>query len=140
AGRKQFGLGRVMNRMNGKVALVTGGGSGIGLAVAGAFLEEGARVVIVGRDEAKLRRAGESLSGGERLLPLATDVSKPEEVQAMIRYVAERWGGVDVLVNNAGVNVKERTVRELTPETWQRLLRANLDGAFYCIHAVLPHM
>jgi NADP-dependent 3-hydroxy acid dehydrogenase YdfG len=129
-----------MSTLNGKTALVTGGGSGIGLAVAGAFLCDGARVAISGRDEAKLRRAAGELAGGDRLAYFAADVADPVQVEALVRRVGERFGGVDVLVNNAGLNVQKRSVRELTPETWQLLLRANLDGAFYCIHAVLPQM
>jgi NADP-dependent 3-hydroxy acid dehydrogenase YdfG len=129
-----------MNRLQGKTALVTGGGSGIGLAVARAFLGEGARVAITGRDEAKLRRAAEELGGGDRLLTHAADVGEPAQVKALVARVTGRFGPVDVLVNNAGLNVKERTMRELTPEVWQKLIRANLDGAFYCIHAVLPAM
>ena len=129
-----------MSKLTGKTALVTGGGSGIGLAVAQAFLAAGARVAITGRDEAKLRRAAESLGGGARLSYHAADVADPEQVTALVRQVTERGGGIDILVNNAGLNIKERTLRELTPETWQLLLRANLDGAFYCTHAVLPRM
>ena len=128
-----------MSRLRGKVALVTGGGSGIGLAVARGFLAEGARVAIAGRDEAKLCQAAESLDGGE-VLCRAADVAQPEQVQDLVRSVTEHWGRVDILVNNAGLNVKERTLRELTPQTWQKLIRANLDGAFYCLHAVLPQM
>lgn len=129
-----------MSTLQNKSVLVTGGGSGIGLAVARGFLQAGARVAITGRDEAKLRTAAESLNGGERLLTHATDVADPAQVQNLIRRVTERFGAIDILVNNAGLNIKQRTMRELTPETWQLLLRANLDGAFYCINAVLPQM
>src|SRR5207244_6960062 len=62
------------------------------------------------------------------------------QVHRLVEEINDCWGPVDVLVNNAGVNIKQRTLRELTPQTWQLLLRANLDGAFYCIHAVLPAM
>lgn len=129
-----------MSRLNGKTALVTGGGSGIGLAVAKLFLQEGAYVAITGRDGDKLRCAAEALNGGDRLAHYAANVSLPEQVQDLVRKVTERFGRIDILVNNAGLNIKKRSVRELTPETWQLLLRANLDGAFYCIHAVLPQM
>jgi NADP-dependent 3-hydroxy acid dehydrogenase YdfG len=129
-----------MSRLTDKIALVTGGGSGIGLAVARALLDEGARVAISGRDEAKLQGAVQELAGGERLLYVTADVADPEQVDRMVRTVQQRWGAVDILVNNAGTNIKQRTVRELTPESWQLLIRANLDGAFYCIHAVLPQM
>jgi NADP-dependent 3-hydroxy acid dehydrogenase YdfG len=129
-----------MSKLSGKRALVTGGGSGIGLAVARLFLQEGARVAITGRDEAKLRRAAGELRGGDRVLHPACDVSDPRQVQAAVKHVTDAWGGVDILVNNAGTNIKDRTIRELTPEKWQLLIRSNLDGAFYCIHAVLPQM
>jgi NADP-dependent 3-hydroxy acid dehydrogenase YdfG len=129
-----------MSKLTGKRALVTGGGSGIGLAVARLFLREGARVAITGRDEAKLRRAADELAGGDRLLFRACDVSEPAQVGAAVQHVTERWGGIDLLVNNAGTNIKERGIRQLTPEKWQLLIRSNLDGAFYCVHAVLPQM
>src|SRR5262245_29687580 len=129
-----------MGKLTGKTALITGGGSGIGLASAKLFVGEGARVAIAGRDEAKLRRAAESLGAGDRVIWHAADVADPGQVQAMVRGVTERLGRIDILVNNAGLNIKERAIRELTPERWQQLLRANLDGAFYCTHAVLPQM
>jgi NADP-dependent 3-hydroxy acid dehydrogenase YdfG len=129
-----------MSQLSGKRVLVTGGGSGIGLAAARLFLEAEAKVAITGRDEAKLRRAAGELGGGERLMYRTCDVSDPDQVQALVARLTEQWGGIDVLVNNAGANIKERTMRQLTPEKWQRLIRSNLDGAFYCIHAVLPQM
>src|SRR5262249_11491939 len=129
-----------MGKLDGKVALVTGGGSGIGLATARALLQEGARVAISGRDEAKLRAAAAGLGASDRVLPWAADVAQPDQVQRLGHAVGERWRGIDVLVNNAGLNVKKRSLRELTLEAWQLLVRANLDGAFYCIHAVLPQM
>ncbi len=129
-----------MARLDGTTVLITGGGSGIGLATARLLLGEGARVAIAGRDEAKLRRAAEGLEGGERLLVQPADVTDTAQVKALVEWVTARFGRIDVLVNNAGANVKNRTVRELDPETWDRLVRINLDGAFYCIHAVLPQM
>ena len=121
-------------------ALVTGGGSGIGLAVARLFLAEGAKVVITGRTEAKLQEAAKGLQGADRLVVQATDIADPAQVKTLVQKTAQKFGPVDILVNNAGQNLKHRTFRELTPESWQQLLRANLDGAFYCINAVLPDM
>jgi NAD(P)-dependent dehydrogenase (short-subunit alcohol dehydrogenase family) len=129
-----------MAKLSGKTALVTGGGSGIGLAVARLFLEEGARVAITGRDEAKLRRAAATVAGGDQLACFPADVADPDQVHGLVQRVTELYGRIDLLVNNAGLNLKQRTLRELTPEAWQLLLRANLDGAFYCLHAVLPQM
>jgi NAD(P)-dependent dehydrogenase (short-subunit alcohol dehydrogenase family) len=129
-----------MSKLRGKTALITGGGSGIGLAVARFFLREEARVFITGRDEAKLHKASAALGGGDRLAFHPADVGRVEQVQAMVKCANDRFGPIDILVNNAGLNIKERTFRELTPERWQLLIRANLDGAFYCIHAVFPQM
>jgi NADP-dependent 3-hydroxy acid dehydrogenase YdfG len=129
-----------MQRLVDKVCLITGGGSGIGLASARAFLEEGARVAIVGRGEEKLRSAAEQLAGGDRLTVCVADVAVPDAIQRVVGQLRQRWGPIDILVNNAGLNLRRRALRELTPENWQVLLRTNLDGAFYCIHAVLPAM
>src|SRR4029077_6154222 len=90
-----------MSRLTGKTALVTGGGSGIGLAVARAFLQEGARVAITGRDEDKLRRAAAALGAAERLSYHRADVSQAVEVQALVEQVTKRTGAIDLLVNNA---------------------------------------
>jgi NADP-dependent 3-hydroxy acid dehydrogenase YdfG len=129
-----------MTRFASKTVLVTGGGSGIGLAVAAGFLQEGARVAITGRDAAKLRRAADSLKAGERLVCHAADVADQAHVQDLTRTITERFGAIDILVNNAGLNVKQRTLRELTADNWRLLMQANLDGAFYCTQAVLPQM
>jgi NADP-dependent 3-hydroxy acid dehydrogenase YdfG len=129
-----------MGKLDGQVALVTGGGSGIGLAVARALLGEGARACITGRDGQKLRAAAASLGGGERCISFPADVADPEQVRALVRHVTDHFGPVDILINNAGLNIKNRKFRELTPETWELLLHVNLDGAFYCMHAVFPDM
>jgi NAD(P)-dependent dehydrogenase (short-subunit alcohol dehydrogenase family) len=129
-----------MSRLQGKTALITGGGSGIGLASARGFLAEGANVVLAGRDEAKLRKALQTLAHDKQVSHHAADVGKPDQVEALVRHTVGRFGGVDILLNNAGVNIKERGFRELTPESWQRIISANLDGAFYCMRAVLPHL
>jgi len=119
---------------------VTGGGSGIGQAVARLLLEHGCGVLIVGRTEEKLRATWEDLGRPERLFYQACDVTDPKKVEALVQEADRRLGRVDILVNNAGLNIKERTVRELSLENWDRLIRTNLDGVFYCMHAVLPQM
>jgi len=129
-----------MSRLHGKRALITGGGSGIGLAVARAFLDEGAAVAIAGRDAAKLEQAAESLKGGARVMHHPVDVSDPAQVEKLVAAVTAQFGGIDILVNNAGLNVKKRAFRDLTIESWQLQIRTNLDGAFYCIRAVFPQM
>jgi NAD(P)-dependent dehydrogenase (short-subunit alcohol dehydrogenase family) len=129
-----------MNRLANKVALITGGGSGIGLAATRLFLEEGAKVAITGRDEAKLKEAVARLGGDDRVFHAAADIADPKQVKTLVDKVNARFGRIDILLNNAGVNVKNRAFRKMTPETWQKVIRANLDGAFFCIHYVLPQM
>jgi NADP-dependent 3-hydroxy acid dehydrogenase YdfG len=129
-----------MSKLAGKVAVVTGGGSGVGRAVALLFLKEGAKVVIAGRDPAKLTAVAAEARAGDHLLAVPTDVSSPAQCRTLIQTATDRFGRVDVLVNNAGTNLKARTLRELTPESWDMMIRTNLDGAFYCTTAVLPQM
>jgi NADP-dependent 3-hydroxy acid dehydrogenase YdfG len=129
-----------MGRLTGKGVLITGGGSGIGLAAARLLLVEGARVAITGRNADKLRAAAEGLGAGDDLICRAADVSDAAQVDTLVADVTARLGRIDVLVNNAGVNLKERTFRELTPPSWRLLLGGNLDGAFHCMRAVLPQM
>jgi NADP-dependent 3-hydroxy acid dehydrogenase YdfG len=129
-----------MSKLTGQTVLVTGGGSGIGLAVARLLLAEGARVAISGRDAAKLQRAAQTLNAGDRVVSHPADVSDPQQAQTLIQNVTALLGRIDILVNNAGANLKERTFRELNPERWRQMMGANLDGAFYCMHTVLPQM
>ena len=129
-----------MSKLQDKVAVVTGGGSGVGKATAALFLREGAKVVIAGRDWGKLAAAADEIGGGDLLTTVATDVTKADQCQALIEKATAAFGRVDVLVNNAGTNIKDRTLRELTTEAWDMMIRTNLDGAFYCTKAVLPQM
>jgi NADP-dependent 3-hydroxy acid dehydrogenase YdfG len=129
-----------MSKLTEKAVLVTGGGSGIGLATARLLLDAGARVAISGRNEDKLRRAAEELNAGDRLFYHAADITNWRQVESLVEETTRRLGRIDILVNNAGLNIKERTFRELTPESWHLLLGANLHGAFYCMRAVLPQM
>jgi NADP-dependent 3-hydroxy acid dehydrogenase YdfG len=128
-----------MSALTNQVCLVTGGGSGIGLATARMLHERGARVMISGRSADKLARAAEGLTG-DRFVTHMVDVADSAQVQTMIDAVIERWGRLDILVNNAGLNIKQRAMRELTLEGWNQLIRTNLDGAFYCIYSALPVM
>ena len=129
-----------MPKLSGKVAVITGGGSGVGKATAALFLAEGANVVIAGRDKAKLTAAAAELGGEPHVIAVPTDVTAVAECEALIAAATVAFGQVDILVNNAGTNIKDRTIRDLTPEAWDMMIRANLDGAFYCTKAVLPQM
>ncbi len=126
-----------MGRFSGKKVLITGGGSGVGQAAARMFADEGAAVAIVGRDAAKL---ADTATGHPDMVTVAADVTDPAAVDAMVAAVLKTFGHIDILVNNAGTNIKARRMRELTVENWNKVVRTNLDGAFFCIKAVLPGM
>ncbi|GIW81947.1 MAG: oxidoreductase [Gemmatales bacterium] len=127
-------------KLEGKTALITGGGSGIGLATARLFLEQGARVAISGRNPDRLKQAADSLAAGDRLMYHPADVADVEQVRQLVKQVQSRLGDIHILVNNAGINVKNRAVRDLTPDSWRQQIDTNLNGAFYCVHEVLPGM
>jgi len=129
-----------MGKLSNRVAVITGGGSGVGKSTAALFLREGGKVVIAGRDADKLSGVAGELKAGDSLRTVPTDVTKPEQCRALIHVATRVFGRVDVLVNNAGTNIKDRTLRELTPESWDSMIRTNLDGAFYCTNAVLRQM
>src|SRR5262245_2851702 len=126
-----------MAGLAGRGVLITGGGSGVGQAAAKLFAQAGAKVAIAGRDEAKLRKTATGIHG---VIFNTCDVTDAADVAELIKTVTAQLGRIDVLVNNAGTNIKARRMRELTVENWNRLVRTNLDGAFYCIKEVLPQM
>ena len=123
-----------------KLVLVTGGGSGIGLGIALALAGEGCRVVITGRDEAKLLRAASQFTAQPPIVVRACDVSDRGVVCGLVDWVVEELGTPDILVNSAGINIAKRAVSELDPVDWDRVLAINATGAFNCIHALLPAM
>ncbi len=125
-----------------KVAVVTGGTRGIGYSIAEALLGEGAKVFICGRDAETLKTALESLArrgGRERVDGIAADVRRYEDCRQLIQRAYERLGGLDVLVNNAGIGIF-KPVNELTPEEWDATIETNLSGAFYCCREAIPLM
>ena len=124
-------------RMNGKVVAVTGGASGIGLACAKTFLEEGATVVLVDRDAKALEERKAEL--GPRLLPLELDLLDPPAVDGLLDRILELTGELDVLHVNAGLYVGGAIV-DGDPDEWDRVLQLNNAAAFRCVRAVLPYM
>jgi 3-oxoacyl-[acyl-carrier protein] reductase len=130
-----------MDSLNTKVAIVTGGSRGIGLAIASALVAEGARVVITGRSEAHLSAARPAIekAGPGALETLPADVRSYEEVERIIAATATRFGGVDFLINNAGVGIFA-DVADMTPGQWSEVIDTNLTGVFNACHAVIPHM
>ncbi len=128
-------------RLEGKGAIVTGAGSGIGEAIARCFAEEGATVVTVGRTLAKLEKSKEQAgAAGERLHPYALDVSDRVAVEAMVASALVTLPQIDILVNNAGTNVRDRALNKVSPEDFERMVEVNLNGPFYLMRAVLPAM
>jgi NADP-dependent 3-hydroxy acid dehydrogenase YdfG len=125
-------------QLKNKIALVTGGSTGIGQGIAKLFAESGANVIITGRREDKLKSACENVNGEARYF--VADVCDREKVNACVAWVNREFGAIDVLVNNAGVNVVDRSIKQLTPEGWDYVVRINTDGVFNFIHAVLPQM
>jgi 3-oxoacyl-[acyl-carrier protein] reductase len=127
--------------LEGKIAVVTGGSRGIGRAVAEALLGHGASVAICGVSEPSLLRALEALEPAAqgRVAGRTCDVSKAAEVASFFQFVEQRFGGLDVLVNNAGIGAFH-SVAETPIEDWDRIIATNLSGAFYCAHEAIPRM
>lgn len=121
--------------LNGRVALITGGGRGIGRAIALAFAREGARVVVAARTAEQVEEVARETGG----LALVCDVSDPKNVTQMFTQTRERVGDVDIMVNNAGI-AESATLANTTDELWHRHLAINLSGTFYCTRAALPAM
>ncbi len=125
-----------------KVALVTGGSRGIGLAVSRALVARGARVAITATSDATLQAGTAALkkvSDTAAVLPIRADVRRHDQVEQAIDTAVRHFGGLDVLVNNAGVGLF-RPVADMTIEEWHRVIDTNLNGVFYACHAALPHL
>jgi 3-oxoacyl-[acyl-carrier protein] reductase len=138
-----------MRKLNGKVAVVTGGGRGIGRAIAEAYLEEGARIALTAaRKKAEVEDVVRK-AGPERALALVADVTDPEDCERVVAETVERFGQVNVLVNNAGRGMKYVSSDFLTepprfwetdPETWKMVIETNVNGPFFMAQAVVPRM
>jgi NAD(P)-dependent dehydrogenase (short-subunit alcohol dehydrogenase family) len=124
-------------RLQGRVALVTGGASGIGAAVARAFVAEGARVGVADLDVAAARACAASL--GSQATAVAIDVANEATVQEAVRSVRAAFGAIDILVNSAGI-IRKAWVADMTEAVWDLVLDVNLKGTFLCAKAVLPDM
>ena len=125
-----------------RVCLVTGATRGIGFAIASALLAEGDHVVITGTSEDGVRSAEEQLRAarrGARTGGVVCDVRDPAAVERAVRHVVSTFGGLDVLVNNAGVGVGG-AIAEMTLDEWNRIIETNLSGVFYCCKSSLPHL
>ncbi len=117
-----------MQGLTGKRVLITGGAGGIGAAAAARFLDEGARVVVIERDDALCEQIAVALPGLDGTI--AADVSDPAEVAHAFQQIDALWGGLDVLINNAGVSLRHPFV-DIAPHEWQQVIDTNLSGVFY---------
>lgn len=127
-------------KLTGKSALITGGGTGIGAAIALSFAAEGARVAIAGRRTKPLEETAQRHQGSPAILTHPCDVADRASVAALFEWAHRELDKIDILVNAAGVNIQRRNMAELAPEEWDRLLAINATGAYNCCRAVLPQM
>jgi 3-oxoacyl-[acyl-carrier protein] reductase len=127
--------------LTGRIALVTGAGSGIGRAIAIRFAKEGARVIVNDMDgRAAEKTVQEIETHGGQAYPLQANVSMKEEVHAMVAKGAARFGTINILVNNAGTGGASIITKDMPPEAWESTVSVNLNGPFYCCQAVVPGM
>ncbi len=125
-------------KLEGKVALITGGGTGIGTAIAERFVAEGAKICITGRRQEMLHKVAQALPPG-RVATCSGDVTKYEDVKRMVETALTFGGRLDVVVNNAGID-PGGTVTDVDPEVWRRVIEVNLTGSFLIMKASIPHM
>lgn len=131
-----------MNRLEGKVAVITGGNSGVGAATAKMFAAEGAKVVITARREAALEKVAEEIkaAGGE-VYAVATDISKPEDPERLMDLVMQKYGKIDILVNNAGVLEEGlKPIDRFSDEDLERIVDTNQKGTMRCMRAATKRM
>ncbi len=126
--------------LEGQVAVITGGTRGIGRGIAEAFLEQGASVVVNGRNPDKGARAVEEMNGGDRVLFVAGDVTNQQDVENVVQAAIERYGKVDILVNNAGGSSGFAPVAQMSDEAWQQAAAWILHSAFWATRAALKGM
>ncbi|MBZ0291928.1 MAG: SDR family oxidoreductase [Anaerolineae bacterium] len=124
-----------------KVALITGGGSGIGAATAHLFATEGAKVAVLGRTENELNAVVSDIKANNgEAIPVLADISKPEQVEKGVQTVIDHFGRLDIVFANAGINGVWAPVDDLTIEEWQQTININLNGTFYTIKYAVPYL
>jgi len=125
-----------------RVAIVTGAGRGIGLAISKRLISAHASVAMIDIDEIKLREAARSLVDDSAVVAalFVCDVSNPDSVLGMVDAVLNRYKRIDILVNNAGIVGRAAPIQEVTDDDWNRMISIDLTGVFYCCRAVIPHM
>ena len=127
--------------LNDRVALVTGGNRGLGRVMAGALAEAGASVVVASRQESQASAAAAEIAGkyGRRAIGVGADVTRAEDVERTVAAVLAEFGHIDILINNAGVNIR-KPIEEFDEESWDLVQNTNLKAPYLCARAVAPHM
>ena len=123
-------------KLNGKVALITGGSRGIGKEIAKVFLEEGAKVLITAKDPTRLKSTANELGASF----VSADLQKQNEVNHVVEKTIEEFGKIDILVNNAGIFPQTKPLHEISESEWNKVIDVNLTGQFRFTKAVIPHM
>lgn len=123
-----------------RIAIVTGGGTGIGKAAALALLADGWHVALAGRRSEPLQQAAQDSGAGERVLAVPTDITDPASVAALFDTVVRRWGRVDLLFNNAGMSSSGVLLEDLSIDHWKQVVDTNLNGMFYCLQQAFKVM
>lgn len=129
-----------MSQLEGKVVAITGGGTGIGAGIAKGLAEAGCKVTVGGRRTGPLEELAASISSPHPVRAHTIDVADADSVKAFFADVRSAHGDVDILVNSAGINIQKRTMAEMVPEDWDRVLQINATGAYRCMCEVLPAM
>lgn len=128
-------------QLTNKVALVTGAGSGIAKATAKLFAVEGAKVAALGRTKEELEATvNEIQAHNGEAIPLIADISQPEEMQQAMQQIADKWGRLDIVFANAGINGVWAPIEDLTPEEWDKTININLKGTFLTVKYAVPHL
>jgi len=129
------------DRLEGKVAVITGGSKGIGKGIAKVFASEGAKVVILSRHKQDLEAVVKEVSdAGGKIDYIVGDITKPEDMAKMASETAKRYGKIDILVHNAAGIFPPARVEDMTEEEWHKAIHTNLDGVFYAVKSVIPYM
>jgi len=124
-----------------RVAMVTGAGSGIGQASAYLLAREGAKIAALGRSDDELEETVARIGqGGGEALPILADISHPDEMQAAVRRICDRWGRLDIVFANAGINGVWAPIEDLAPEEWSKTIDINLTGTFLTVKYAVPYL
>jgi 3-oxoacyl-[acyl-carrier protein] reductase len=129
------------NRLQGKLAIITGASKGIGRGIAKVFAAEGAQVVLISRTEADLKKVVDELTkAGGKAVYMVADITKPEDMERMAQTTLKDFGRIDIMVHNAAGIYPPSRIDVMTHEEWHKAIKTNLDGTFYVVKAVVPTM